>query len=96
MTQLPLTNDAVAEAVNHLLDTTGPTTSLDVKNYLRGQGYFATQDDVSARMRTLATHEGWSSFPVQGGWRLYTRPQPVDPATDPAQALLNMSGSNTD
>ena len=45
-----LTNDAVKDTALALLAKNQTTTTLEVKNELRAQGYFATQNQVSAIM----------------------------------------------
>lgn len=46
-----LTSYAVELAMNLLIHTNGQTSTLEVKNLLRDQGYFAKQEDVSVAMR---------------------------------------------
>lgn len=49
--KIELTSYAVETAMNLLIHTNGKTSSLEVKNLLREQNYFATQQDVSVKMR---------------------------------------------
>ena len=70
-----LTNPAVREAAVFDALRTGTTTTLDVKRHLRDRGYWATQDEVSRRVRRLAEAEGWPWWEM-GGFRLYGVPVP--------------------
>ena len=49
--KIELTSYAVETVMNLLIHTNGKTSSLEVKNLLRDQNYFATQQDVSVKMR---------------------------------------------
>jgi len=68
--QNQLTNDVVREATEHLMTTNLFTTTLDVKNRVRSQGYFATQRQVSNIMATLNYQCGWK-FNQNSGYRVY-------------------------
>ena len=48
----------------------GQTTTLEVKNALRSQGYFATQSAVSNWMDELATELSWE-YDATGPFRIY-------------------------
>lgn len=71
-----LTDDAVHAAALATAVATGTTTTLDVKRHLRDRGYWALQDEVSARLARLASSGDWSWWPV-GAFRLYR--VPTDP-----------------
>ena len=47
------------------------TTTLEVKNFLRHQGYLAFQNEISPMMDRLAHEEGWI-FHFNGNFRIYT------------------------
>jgi len=65
-----LTKDAVKEAAEHLIEAFGTTTTLDVKNRLRQQGFQALQAEVSDLMDTLTNEEQWR-FNHNGRYRVY-------------------------
>jgi hypothetical protein len=79
--------DAIVEAIaTELITQNGGTTTLEVKNALRGAGFFAQQQDVSDRLRELAEKQNKFSFTDNGTFRRYialkvasaVRPVPVD------------------
>ena len=65
-----LTQEAVKEAAEDLIEAFGTTTTLDVKNKLRQQGYQAMQADVSRLMDTVTAEERWQ-FNHNGRYRVY-------------------------
>ncbi|HAS43304.1 MAG TPA: hypothetical protein DCS93_22685 [Microscillaceae bacterium] len=65
-----LTKNAVKEAAEHLIEAFGTTTTLDVKNRLRQQGFQALQAEVSNLMDTLTDEEQWR-FNHNGRYRVY-------------------------
>ncbi|MEM8601463.1 MAG: hypothetical protein AAGF99_16220 [Bacteroidota bacterium] len=70
MTHYVLTPAAVRETALMLMRTTGTTTTLDVKQALREQGFWATQTDVSTAMDILAGDLGWLWI-TNGFYRTY-------------------------
>jgi hypothetical protein len=70
----PLTLSAVRQAAAGLMLENGLTTTLEVKNRLRSQGYWALQAVVARMMQALAGREGWH---VEAGprFRIYRLPR---------------------
>lgn len=66
----PLTKINVLKAAEELMTINDYTTTLDVKNALREEGYFAVQADVSLWMEELAYEEGWL-YQSNGTHRFY-------------------------
>jgi len=62
-----LTSYAVETAMNLLIHTNGMTSTLEVKNLLRDQGYFATQDFVSIAMRETVLKNPDTYIPESNG-----------------------------
>ena len=52
----------------------GVTTTLEVKNKLRKQGYLAFQHDISEQMLEISLRENWIHYD-NGLFRIYTFPQ---------------------
>jgi hypothetical protein len=73
----PLTKDTVKESFLKLLEDKRSTTSLDVKNDLRGKGFYAKQDEVTNLMREIADEES-ISFTFNGTFRTYTNEDNTD------------------
>jgi hypothetical protein len=69
----PLSLAAVKQAATELMRAHGTTTTLEVKNRLRSQGYWALQADVSRLMEALADAEGWL-YEAGPGFRVYCLP----------------------
>jgi hypothetical protein len=67
--------DAVKAVALQLIRANGATTTLEVKNQLRNQGYLAYQEEVSLYMEALAWEEGWE-FEFNGRFRFYFFPKP--------------------
>lgn len=65
-----LDQEAVKKAAEFLMDQNGSTTTLDVKNHLRAEGYTAFQADVSQFMSMLVNIEQWQ-FEQKGRYRSY-------------------------
>ena len=65
-----LTIAAVYETAESLMATHGVTTTLEVKNRLRNQGFWALQADVSALMWEIAQEAGWHVV-SNGRFRVY-------------------------
>jgi predicted DNA-binding WGR domain protein len=68
---LYLDKNAVLLASEELMDKYGSTTTLDVKNLLRGRNYNATQSEVSNFMNELAVKENWK-YSQRGNYRVYS------------------------
>ncbi|MCU0447793.1 MAG: WGR domain-containing protein [Microscillaceae bacterium] len=69
-----LDKTAVLIAAEDLMSKFGSTTTLDVKNRLRNNGYMAAQAEVSQWMDVLAREENWA-FSQKNNFRVY-RPGP--------------------
>lgn len=54
-----LTTRAVRQAAEALMRQKDFTTTLDVKTLLRSQLYMAFQHEVSQKMNSIATQQGW-------------------------------------
>jgi predicted DNA-binding WGR domain protein len=65
-----LDKSAVLKTAEKLIVQNGSTTTLDVKNYLRNNGYHATQSDVSRWMDELCIQENWI-YSTQHNHRVY-------------------------
>jgi predicted DNA-binding WGR domain protein len=61
---------AVLLAAEELMSKNGSTTTLDVKNRLRNNGYMAVQAEVSRFMDDLARTESWT-YAQQNSFRVY-------------------------
>lgn len=72
-----LTKQTVQAVAETLMRQNGQTTTLDVKNALRSQGYFATQNAVSASMDELAAERNWVYDP-NGPYRIYQMNDDLD------------------
>lgn len=70
----PLTIAAVYEAAEALLARHGRTTTLEVKNLLRNQGFWARQSDVSHWMQKISCEAGWH-VTSNGRFRIYLHPR---------------------
>lgn len=68
-----LSEEAILEAAEALMDEHGSTTTLDVKNRLRNQGYQAFQTEISQKMEKLCQTESWQ-YRTQGRFRVYYLP----------------------
>lgn len=78
-----LTKSDVLEAAEYMMQQNGQTTTLEVKNKLRSDSFFATQQVVSAFMEELCAEMGWQ-FENTGKFRIYFKPRQVD------QQILNL------
>lgn len=72
-----MTKQAVQTAAETLMRQNGQTTTLEVKNALRNQGYFATQAAVSESMDELSTELPWEYDPT-GPFRIYRLKDDLD------------------
>lgn len=78
----PLTMDIVKKVAEELMKKNGSTTSLDVKNELRMQGYWAKQQQVGDFMRALHTqYAEWDSM-NNGQFNTYMLNEDPDDADD--------------
>ena len=83
-----LTKLAVQEVADTLLETDSVTTTLDVKNALRKDGYWARQEAVSDYMAELGD-EGKFWYTDNGQHRLYElAPSSTALATQPTTTLV--------
>lgn len=73
----PLTKQAVRDAAEALFTENGQTTTLDVKNRLRTNGYFALQQEVSVLMDELSQELSWE-FMHNGAFRIYRKRPDLD------------------
>lgn len=65
---------AVKMAAENLMLTSGATSTLEVKNQLRKQGYLAFQSEVSDCMDRIAAEQGWC-YVFNGFFRIYFFPE---------------------
>lgn len=54
------TDDDYIRIIKHLINTNNSTTNLDIKNALRTEGFYATQEDVSKSLNFI--HEQYPDF----------------------------------
>lgn len=87
-----LTDQAVIDAAKQLIAQNGSTTTLDIKNELRDQGYFATQNQVSAMMFNNFQSAGLE-FSVAGGHREYAETSTTSPFTT-SDAIVTVQDGN--
>ena len=66
----PLNRDAIQEVAEKLMTNNLQTTTLEVKNQLRKDGFYAEQKEVSRWMLQLATWQNWT-MANQGNHRVY-------------------------
>ena len=66
-----LAKQDVKDAAVKLMQSNGSTTTLDVKNELRSQGFWATQNQVSDFMNDLHNEESDWVFDNPNGFRVY-------------------------
>lgn len=69
--------EVVCQVTEALMLTHGTTTTLEVKNELREQGFFAVQAEVSALMEVIAEERHWK-FWHNGRHRIYTFAEDTD------------------
>jgi hypothetical protein len=72
-----LTKTAVHDAAESLMGINEETTTLEVKELLRKQGYHAVQEDVSVMMDQLCHEMGWD-FHFNGQYRIYRKKPYLD------------------
>ena len=65
-----ITQDIVKDKAYALMSKYGKTTTLDVKNALRAEDYWAVQQEISAMMDAIQQSEGWD-FHANGRHRTY-------------------------
>lgn len=71
-----VSKEDVRKVFNRQLDEYNNTTSLDVKNELREEGYWATQERVTGFMREICEEDSSIDFDFNGIYREYTRSYP--------------------
>jgi len=88
-----LNDQAVIDVAKDLIAKNGSTTTLDIKNELRDQGYFATQNQVSAMMFNNFQSAGLE-FSVAGGHREYVESTTsTAPSTDATDTVTVQDGN---
>ena len=65
-----LTTSAIINAAEYLMVVNGFTSTLEVKNLLRKQGFLALQSTVSAEMDRLVEYRDWA-YLFNGTYRDY-------------------------
>ncbi len=75
----PLTKNAVHDAAASLMGINEETTTLEVKDLLRKQGYYAKQEDVSVMMDQLCHEMDWE-YHFNGQFRVYRKKSDIDQA----------------
>ncbi len=68
------------------------TTTLEVKSFLRHQGYIAYQEDISEMMICSAREEGWLCF-YNGKFRVYLLGEAKEEETMVENDLLGFSSN---
>jgi len=81
-----LNDQVVIDTAKELIAKNGSTTTLDIKEELRNQGYFATQNQVSTSMFTNAIAAGLD-FTVVYGHRDYVESIPTQAIPDPSATI---------
>jgi hypothetical protein len=85
MSQYKTLDKADIEAVfDKLIDENGQTTSLEVKEELRNQGFWATQAVVGVELRTIADAKG-CDWDFNGTYRTYYEPGTQNMSPTPVQ-----------
>jgi len=79
-----LTKQAVCDVAQTLINTNGSTTSLDVKQGLRIQNYWADQSTVSGHLQELAEEHDWDV--TTGRFNTYRLSEEEDDEDDAAAA----------
>lgn len=77
-----------------LMNKNGSTTTLDVKNALRADGYFAEQAVVSGHMSTLNSEEGWD-YTSNGSYNTYSIPDPIAAVTTSSSSNSSKSSATS-
>lgn len=88
-----LTISAVSKTFHNLLLMYGETTSLEVKNYLRKQGYWAVQEDVAPVIRLLAAEED-IDFDFNGLFRTYYKEEEIEAFEDEVNFIVQIRSFN--
>ena len=82
----PFKNNAdhatVRLVAEQLMESNGTTTTLEVKNQLRNQGFWAYQANISAMMDELACLLGWQ-YEYCGRFRRYFKAKTAGEQQDP-------------
>jgi hypothetical protein len=66
--------NTIRKAAEHLMAIYGATTTLEVKKYLRAQGYIAFQYYISSKMDVICAECNWH-YEFNGTFRIYFIPQ---------------------
>jgi hypothetical protein len=66
--------NTIRKAAEHLIAIYGVTTTLEVKKYLRAQGYIAFQYLISKKMDSICAECNWQ-FTCNGKFRVYFIPK---------------------
>ena len=83
--------NTVRKAAEHLIAIYGTTTSLEVKKYLRADGYVAFQYEISRKLDKIC-HECRWGFNCNGTFRTYFIPQALTVTyTQQAQAAFSVN-----
>jgi len=89
-----LTKDAVLTVALKLTENGNTTTSLDIKNELRNQGYWAEQREVSKLMNEIYNEDDNWAFIIDVDHRVYF--YPMDTLTIDPGSLNNQSSNSMD
>lgn len=84
--------DDVKRVFERKLDNHDFTTSLDVKQALRDEGYWATQEKVTGFMREICAEDQTIDFDFNGVYREYFR---IAPSTSTTNLQSNTSAPKT-
>jgi ribosomal protein L9 len=68
-----LDKETIREMAMDLMAVFGSTTTLEIKNQLRAQGYMAFQAEISVMMDQIWVEEGWV-YDCIGNHRIYRQP----------------------
>ena len=91
MSQYKTLEKADIEAVfDELIDKNGQTTSLEVKEELRSQGFWATQAVVGVELRNIADAKG-CDWDFNGTYRIYYEPGTQNMSPTPAPTATAVS-----
>lgn len=69
-----LDKETIRETAMHLMALHGTTTTLEIKQWLRAQGYLAFQAEISVMMDEIWLEEGWV-YDCNGLFRTYRQPR---------------------
>jgi acyl carrier protein len=89
--QKHIDKNVVYDAASKLMASGGKTSSLDVKLYLRGEGYFAKQQPISALLQELQVEKGWVKNQASANGVDYTEYSIMAGAQNQAPAKTNLT-----